>query len=1269
MNNIQNKAIKVKLANLISTTPRDMCIRARINNYCFDLSKFFSDEQLSDFFSFKTDRLELSSNVSKAILKSDLEAIETSKEFFDYLDANEILLAKTRKEKLTKKFDKYKQQTIELIISKADNQKNKIKKIIKNSKNIADNTGIFSLYAGSYFLVGNTVDNIQINAPLILYPMEVFYEKDTCVIRHTNGNKFVVNEKLLNLLKKNYNFKPNITDFAKNIRETSDLDALFNEIKKVLPVSNESIDGLNIVDFVNMPDYLGKTNFTISRSYVLGIFEPTGGALKYDLEKLIEMDLDPFVNKQTFSKTRFINEEVDNKPLVSMDGKLNIYQKYAIRSALMQNTLIFGPPGTGKSEVITNIIANALIARKSTLVVAEKRVALDVIMERLQDLASFTLFIDDLKNKSEFYDKIKWIADQLDNMYYDQNDVNHDSYLTKIDTTYIDKSHSELKNYFSALYSLVNYKDSNQTSFLEYLSLNKAVNANLLKFVKDNNSLDYINRMLALYSFRDINTLFEKINEYKDFLTNYKINVNQASGFLKHQKLALTEFQIHHNTLNFLESYGSQVKSLLKEFANFLENSNLLHDKKFLNILKNNPILLRNQKMLLDQIKNNYYQIFNISVLKYLIHNATKVSSFLNRYNRKSKQTQEEYLLTFLKNTNFFKIVNVDKTIVSSLEVYVQIMSAFDNIPENHHHYLLNLFNLKNDEFLDQNVILLHFNSWLNEAYVKSLGETNLTFFSAHELTEFAPISHMTAEECEKIKKIVNFEQEIINNSNWLNVDLQQLVNQYRNDILACHENVVKKLAQQYLQSLKQILLKMDEVSKKKIQELFAIARREVKGNVPIKEIISNYYNELKLVFPIWISLPELIAQLLPLKQSIFDYGIFDEASQIFMERAYPIVYRCKINIVAGDDKQLKPTSFFTNRIDDAMQEYAYNDNDQVESLLDRAKVALWPEYNLRNHYRSNHRDLIQFSNDFIYDKNLHFVTKNGVHNDALEVINVEGANSEGINEVEAEVIFELLKDNINKYEKIIVVTFGSKQSNFIEQLIQKNSVECPEVNNKYTSGELIVSNLENAQGNEADLVILSVTYGKNQFNNFKNTFGPLLLEGGSNRLNVAVTRAKEKMIVVKSFLASEMTFNQENANARILRSFINYCDNISHNQQQHKIIKTNPNVSSLIHHDLQELFEKHLIGNNKYFLVKNYDIGSKIIDFAILDKSTNKTVFALLVNKLSFDSNVNSLFESVDNYWFINDRGYNCYILDEHYWIKNKAIANKKILGYLKSI
>lgn len=109
----------------------------------------------------------------------------------------------------------------------------------------------------------------------------------------------------------------------------------------------------------------------------------------------------------------------------------------------------------------------------------------------------------------------------------------------------------------------------------------------------------------------------------------------------------------------------------------------------------------------------------------------------------------------------------------------------------------------------------------------------------------------MKSDEYDKINKIINFEREIINNSDYLNIDLQQLVNDHRNNLLISYEHAAKKLAQQYLQSLKQILLNMDENSKKKIQEIFAIARRDVKINIPIKELIASYYHELKIIFPI----------------------------------------------------------------------------------------------------------------------------------------------------------------------------------------------------------------------------------------------------------------------------------------------------------------------------------------------------------------------------------------------------------------------------------
>ncbi|MDE5651560.1 MAG: DNA2/NAM7 family helicase, partial [Ureaplasma sp.] len=438
-------------------------------------------------------------------------------------------------------------------------------------------------------------------------------------------------------------------------------------------------------------------------------------------------------------------------------------------------------------------------------------------------------------------------------------------------------------------------------------------------------------------------------------------------------------------------------------------------------------------------------------------------------------------------------------------------------------------------------------------------------------------------------------------------------------------------------------LSSLDDKTKQRIREIFSIARRDAKNNVPIKEFITNYYNELKIIFPIWISIPELISQSLPLEKNIFDYGIFDEASQIFMERAYPIVYRCTVKIVAGDDKQLKPTSFFANRAENESQNYEYADNDQVDSLLDRAKVSLWPTYHLRNHYRSNHRDLIQFSNDYIYNNNLEFVNKNGITKHAIEVVNVDSIYDDGVNKEEATTVYELLMQNVEKYNKIIVVTFGIKQSAYIEQLIVKNMSLSQQIFDKYSNGDLIVCSLENVQGNEGDLIILSMTYGKDALGAFRANFGPVFMDGGINRLNVAITRAKEKMIIVKSFLASEMSININNPNAKLFYQFINYCDYLE-TESTNKNVLTTFVEHKIINEQISNIVNKFVNKNDKYKLVSNYDIGSRIIDFAIIDTRTNETKLAIIVNKFKNNTNIQNMFEIIDQYYFIMDRGYKCY-------------------------
>ncbi|MBR2651959.1 hypothetical protein IKD56_00970 [bacterium] len=118
-------------------------------------------------------------------------------------------------------------------------------------------------------------------------------------------------------------------------------------------------------------------------------------------------------------------------------------------------------------------------------------------------------------------------------MHFDIAEVNN-NYDELINMRHVSNvSHDNLKNYFSFIQDIIQVKDSAGTSFLEYLSLTQQVDKNLLKFIKDNNSLNYINRMIELYSFKDVSMFFEKIREYKSFLVNFKIDMHEANNFLK----------------------------------------------------------------------------------------------------------------------------------------------------------------------------------------------------------------------------------------------------------------------------------------------------------------------------------------------------------------------------------------------------------------------------------------------------------------------------------------------------------------------------------------------------------------------------------------------------------------------------------------------------------------------------------------------------------------------------------------------------------------
>lgn len=467
-------------------------------------------------------------------------------------------------------------------------------------------------------------------------------------------------------------------------------------------------------------------------------------------------------------------------------------------------------------------------------------------------------------------------------------------------------------------------------------------------------------------------------------------------------------------------------------------------------------------------------------------------------------------------------------------------------------------------------------------------------------------------------------------------------------------KNVNRTLLDNYLKDFVTVYKSLSQPERNKIDDIFSKAKMKNRQNVNV--FISKFFEKLKIIFPIWIVNPVRASIVIPNNKNTFDYGIFDEASQIFLENAFPLIYRCKTNIISGDDKQLKPTSFFSKRYDDESEEYTQDD---AESLLERAKLCMWPSFHLKNHYRCETSQLIEFSAKNFYEDNIQYVTKNGSFDKSIEVFNVPGVWNNNINKIESKKVMELIEANFDKYNSIMIISFNQKQSDHMENEFISTFVSRKEIINKYEKDLIVFKNLENCQGNEADLVILSVAYGFNENKKFSNDFGPLTKKGGSNRLNVAITRAIKKMMIVKSFESKDMNVNPDNVDAYNVYKYISFIETVSKKSSYEKKgdIEFEPFEKQVIDYLLSNL-------NGHFKINQNISLGSSTIDFAVFDTSLQKILLAINFNKIFDISSYTKTLENLYKEKFLRDRGYNSISIEESEWYFKRNKVKEKILN-----
>lgn len=317
--------------------------------------------------------------------------------------------------------------------------------------------------------------------------------------------------------------------------------------------------------------------------------------------------------------------------------------------------------------------------------------------------------------------------------------------------------------------------------------------------------------------------------------------------------------------------------------------------------------------------------------------------------------------------------------------------------------------------------------------------------------------------------------------------------------------------------------------------------------HLPLRKFLQRAPEALLALRPCWVASPLQVSQLLA-PQKLFDLILFDEASQVLPEDAIPALARGRQAVVAGDRHQLPPTTFFTNSLEEDNEEDALA-YEGFESILDLMS-SLTPSWPLEWHYRSRDERLIAFSNRHIYSDSL--ITFPGYgHSRPIEhvvVPQVVGRNQDTDSmAAEADHVAAEVMRHAREHPKqsLGVITMGIKHANRVQMALDERLRQTPELAGFFDdkrSEPFFIKNLERVQGDERDVIFLSVGYGKDSTGRLLYHFGPLLQTGGERRLNVAITRARHRMVVISSFDHRDMDPERKTSRGvMLLREFLHY--------------------------------------------------------------------------------------------------------------------------------
>lgn len=1165
----------------------------------------------------------------------------------------------------------------------------KLNNLYRNIKEIEEETGLYDLYVGYPYITGSMLDGTYFRAPLFLYPAKLKMQKLNGIqwsLSFQDQGEPQLNRTLFLALKKFSELTVPETIYEEAEEQAKEIHyfSLVSWLKKysINVLWNNELEVKPFIDYKqdDIPEFK-KGHFQLENMAILGCFPQGNSALLKDYEDLISIageDIDLGILGELLNVGKDIdfssNENGEGEVYLASEKEIfNILESDASQEEIIneifssRGIVVHGPPGTGKSQVIVNLISNFIAKNQKVLLVCQKRAALDVVYQRLDGLglsSQIALLHDEKNDRKSLYKKLSGLLEL--NKPLSEYEKELEQLSNKIE-----KYENYLNSISKGLYEV---QDFGFKAYELYGLSNPIHEQEVI--------LDKLHTVIQSLNKQNLDDVLMKIFSYG----NYYGRLGGKNYPLKNRKsFAKLELKDRLQIIDIVNRAIQKAEQSMTHLEN-LERNDLTPEYTWLISEKLEKIyddLNPEEKKTLQKLRLWWWTSFT---------GKTIVEELLNGDKFKGLSSKE-----------WPKLRDSLRILYELAQVSEEMSNEIDNLNGYFQKKSLEDFKIrigKGDipfKELKQKGEYIH-QDFDDIRDMDRIYEETLPFIQSL-------IEMLKEKYDDKIHRdIANEWTEVVKQSayiHWIDSierkhpvltkigtdEFAAIMSQFKNLLVKKRDISIKVL----LCRLTKRLYEVKEQNPKAIKELkHQVGKKRMIWSV--RKLVREFSNKgLLESLPIWLTSPETASAIFPLEQGLFDVVIFDEASQCTVENGLPSVYRGKKLIVAGDEKQLPPSNLFKGEVLTDDEDEEQQDLQESESLLNLSKRVL-PEKMLQWHYRSKSEELINFSNHAFYGGNIQ-IAPNVAPLKSPAAIKWHKCDGKWINQcnlIEAMEVVQLLKALIKEQpEKSVgIITFNAKQQEKIIDLIDEEvekDKEFAAIHSQILERDLdkriFVKNIENVQGDERDIIIFSIAYAKNEQGRVYNRFGTLGQQGGENRLNVAVTRAKEQIHVVSSIEPNELSVtNSKNDGPKFLKRYLEYSkavSNLNRKEVEAVLVKLNEEINTKKQSNNVLVFDSPLEEQVcKQIVNLGYEVDTQVgmsgyrIDLAVIHpQDKNRYILGIECDGAMYHSSPSAKERDVYRQKFLENKGWKITRIWSRNWWKNQSSEIERIDRTIKEI